>query len=122
MKESDYIRRKNEIIKRETGGEELVPDNQIKDLGVFPELRLKQEPELGGDEDACPYCQAFPSSCDGCPMALAGNKCRELGSTYNEVVDILDGTITSDSNIRSALAKLIEQYNAEREYEISLIN
>ena len=81
---AEYIRRKNEIIKKHTGIT-LVPEDQITDL---PDDMAKPL-STSSDQEACPYCLIWwkEEGCEGCPMDKAGNNCRLPDSTYEKVLE-----------------------------------
>ena len=66
----EFLRKKNEIIKKHTGLI-LVPEAQIVEVAKVP-LSMNE------DINACPYCKIwFSEDCIGCPMAANNNDCYE---------------------------------------------
>ncbi len=107
---SEFIRQKNKIIFDKLGVI-LVPEKQIAECEQF-------KLSFDSSNKACPYCLAYTSICENCPMAKAGNDCYYEESTWKIFVD----AIYTQTNIiwisdwykaQPELVELYEQYNAE---------
>ena len=102
----EFIKRKNELIKKHTGMV-LVPEDQIEECE-------KRYLSTFDDEKACPYCQVYSDfyNCTGCPMSKADNCCMGNGnSTYLKIVRP-HGSIVRNPDWHNELYLLTEEYNA----------
>ncbi len=107
MKTSEFIRKKNKIIKKYTGID-LVPEDQIKDVDFNSKMNMAY------DSSCCPYC-AF--GCKVCPMVLGNNRCGLEDSTYTKVT--LNYYRISDPNApwHNELKALVNEWNEDIEKE-----
>lgn len=109
MKVSEFIRKKNEILRKTIGIDfDLVPEDQIEECEQFV-LSLNF---------SCPYCKAYKESCSKCPMDIANNNCVDKNSTWDEY-----GIYCSCNNVFThnhpaspayeSMKNLIDKYNKE---------
>lgn len=108
MKVTEYIRRKNELIKKNVGFD-LIPTDQIFDVPA-------QKLFMDADKYACPYCVNFSSNqCVSCPMYLAGNDCHLESSTYARMCDCIgDLDMTHyEAPWYSELCDLVAEFNKQ---------
>ena len=115
----EYIRRKNDILKRATGLV-LVPEDQIKEVKTHELTPLKY---LGAHN--CPYCKEYlipNSGCTGCPMYESSNPCLstdviEMGvySTYIECEGAFKKVIIKNPKYGEELYNLTLEFNKELE-------
>jgi len=112
MTVTEFIKRKNEIVKRVTGLT-LVPDDQIEEC---EQIKLQQSVSfktLGAG--ICPYCMVYNKDesciCNDCPMNKANNDCSEINSTWREINPVWRNKAT-ESDMKE-LEELVKQYNKE---------
>lgn len=128
----EYMKRKNEILKKMTG-KELIPEDQMVEVDAYP---LGMTDTLTGIDSAsdgsiCPYCIVYTDgecdsddsdSCTLCPMKEAGNWCNEEEGplpTYKIVSNLLisihrDGMFMEVPEIK----ELVNEFNSQF-YDIS---
>lgn len=107
MTVTEYIHKKNAIIKEFTG-KTLVPNDQIMECEQVPL-------SMDTDSTACPYCAIFVNRhkvCKGCPMFS-----DECCPTYYTIIDYIGGSLVEDPIIGRRLRKLIKEYNSELKYD-----
>jgi len=82
MTDTQFMKRKNEIIERHTG-RILIPEDQLKETG-----EKQQYLSIISDDRSCPYCTYFlDAGCFNCPMGKAGNRCGMSDSTYDLIIN-----------------------------------
>lgn len=82
----DYLKKKNELVRRVTG-KTLIPEYQLVEHELTKEELAGFRPNFGLSVDNCTYCIMYivgRNSCKNCPMYRAGNHCAEEKSTYEK--------------------------------------
>ena len=123
MSVTEFLRRKNEIIKAVTGVI-LVPEDQIVDIPENKRPLPTQNKKYSSPEyrflesDFCPYCTLYlDNKCNGCPMNEAGNRCSPDNDNTWSVVNNL-WIVKSIEEDWKKLRDLIVEYN--KQFEITV--
>ena len=119
MSNINYLTRKNALVFKVTGLT-LIPENQIKDITPV-KLDVWESQELSNFDmlasDTCTYCAAYnygkDSSCENCPMSIAGNECAATDSsdTWSKANDAWTDKATEEDH--QALKDLALEYNKQ---------
>jgi hypothetical protein len=100
----EYIKRKNELIYKETGLI-LVPEHQIEEVTVVEPMKIN----FGSDY--CPYCIVH-DTCITCIMYINDNRCADGESTHSTIFNKLLERGTSIRDIEG-MEELVNQFNME---------
>ena len=111
MTPKEFMIEKNKIFFNLTGIT-LIPKDQLVDIELVP---------LSTDSasEACPYCMIYnyTDDCTGCPMAEAGNNCKQnIRGTFRRVSDkvIQSGIRFTET---PELVNLVVEYNVANSFK-----